>query len=212
MAFGDFVVMRDLDFDGPARRHLLHHGRQRVRQEHAPPPHDRPERAGARATVWYGDVELHRGVRRRNASRLRPPLRHPVSERRAVELHDARRERRPAARAVHRSAPAEIGEVAALKLALVGLRGFEDYYPSEISGGMQKRAGAGARHRARPGGALLRRAVGGARSGQLAAARRPHPVVARQPRAPPSSSCRTSSRASSRSPTTASSSTPRGAR
>ena len=37
--------------------------------------------------------------------------------------------------------PAEIRELARLKLALVGLRGFEDYYPSEISGGMQKRAG-----------------------------------------------------------------------
>jgi phospholipid/cholesterol/gamma-HCH transport system ATP-binding protein len=37
--------------------------------------------------------------------------------------------------------PAEIREVASLKLALVGLKGFEDYYPSEISGGMQKRAG-----------------------------------------------------------------------
>lgn len=36
---------------------------------------------------------------------------------------------------------ATIREVAALKLALVGLAGFEDYYPSEISGGMQKRAG-----------------------------------------------------------------------
>jgi phospholipid/cholesterol/gamma-HCH transport system ATP-binding protein len=35
----------------------------------------------------------------------------------------------------------EIREVAAVKLALVGLKGFEDYYPSEISGGMQKRAG-----------------------------------------------------------------------
>ena len=31
--------------------------------------------------------------------------------------------------------------MASLKLALVGLRGFEDYYPSEISGGMRKRAG-----------------------------------------------------------------------
>ena len=40
-----------------------------------------------------------------------------------------------------RLGPKEIQEVAALKLALVGLRGFEDYYPSEISGGMQKRAG-----------------------------------------------------------------------
>jgi ABC-type transport system involved in resistance to organic solvents, ATPase component len=35
----------------------------------------------------------------------------------------------------------ETAEVVALKLALVGLRGFEDYYPSEISGGMRKRAG-----------------------------------------------------------------------
>ena len=35
----------------------------------------------------------------------------------------------------------EIREVAALKLALVGLAGFEDFYPSEISGGMLKRAG-----------------------------------------------------------------------
>ena len=34
----------------------------------------------------------------------------------------------------------EIREVAAFKLALVGLNGFEDYYPSEISGGMRKRA------------------------------------------------------------------------
>jgi phospholipid/cholesterol/gamma-HCH transport system ATP-binding protein len=40
-----------------------------------------------------------------------------------------------------RLAPKEIEEVASLKLALVGLRGFEDYYPAEISGGMQKRAG-----------------------------------------------------------------------
>jgi phospholipid/cholesterol/gamma-HCH transport system ATP-binding protein len=31
--------------------------------------------------------------------------------------------------------------VTSLKLALVGLKGFEDYYPSQISGGMQKRAG-----------------------------------------------------------------------
>jgi phospholipid/cholesterol/gamma-HCH transport system ATP-binding protein len=36
---------------------------------------------------------------------------------------------------------AEIRAVASLKLALVGLKGFEDYYPSQISGGMQKRAG-----------------------------------------------------------------------
>src|ERR1700745_558478 len=37
--------------------------------------------------------------------------------------------------------PAEIKGIASLKLALVGLAGFEDYYPSEISGGVRKRAG-----------------------------------------------------------------------
>jgi len=37
--------------------------------------------------------------------------------------------------------PQACARVALLKLALVGLRGFEDFYPSEISGGMQKRAG-----------------------------------------------------------------------
>src|ERR1700686_4442814 len=37
--------------------------------------------------------------------------------------------------------PTQIREIAALKLALVGLKGFEDFYPSQISGGMQKRAG-----------------------------------------------------------------------
>lgn len=35
----------------------------------------------------------------------------------------------------------EISEIATLKLAQVGLSGFEDYYPAEISGGMKKRAG-----------------------------------------------------------------------
>lgn len=34
-----------------------------------------------------------------------------------------------------------IDEIVSLKLALVGLAGFEGYYPAEISGGMQKRAG-----------------------------------------------------------------------
>lgn len=36
--------------------------------------------------------------------------------------------------------PEAVAEVVSLKLALVGLRGFESYYPVEISGGMRKRA------------------------------------------------------------------------
>ncbi len=40
-----------------------------------------------------------------------------------------------------RLSPQQIARLVSYKLALVGLAGFEDYYPSEISGGMQKRAG-----------------------------------------------------------------------
>ena len=37
--------------------------------------------------------------------------------------------------------PAEIKDLAYYKLALVGLSGYEDYYPAQVSGGMNKRAG-----------------------------------------------------------------------
>lgn len=37
--------------------------------------------------------------------------------------------------------PKDIRDLAAYKLALVGLSGYEDYYPAQVSGGMNKRAG-----------------------------------------------------------------------
>ena len=66
---------------------------------------------------------------------------------------------------------AEIREVASLKLALVGLKGFEDYYPSQISGGMQKRAGLARAMALDPEVLVLRRALGGPRPDQFPAAR-----------------------------------------
>src|SRR5258705_5786130 len=139
MAFGDFVVMRDLDFtirrgdiffimggSGGGKSTLFRH----MIGLNEP----------ASGSVWYGPTNFtaaspdERDVLRRtfgvlfqgsalwSAMTLAENVGLPLGE-----FTDLR--------------PGEIREVATLKLALVGLRGFEDHFPSEISGGMQKRAG-----------------------------------------------------------------------
>lgn len=74
----------------------------------------------------------------------------------------------------------EIAELVSLKLALVGLTGFEDYYPSEISGGMQKRAGLARAIALDPEIVFLDEPSAGLAPPERAPARRPAPGATRQ--------------------------------
>ncbi|HKA33291.1 MAG TPA: ATP-binding cassette domain-containing protein [Candidatus Binatia bacterium] len=139
MAYGDFVVMRDLNFtveqgdifiimggSGSGKSTLLRH---LIGLEEA-----------AKGEIFYGkenftqaDEEERRRILRRvgvlfQSGALWSSMTLAENIGLLLEAHT-------------RLDPAAIREVASLKLSLVGLKGFEDYYPSEISGGMQKRAG-----------------------------------------------------------------------
>src|SRR5437899_9632960 len=108
-------------------------------QEHAPATFDRPERAGFGRGLVRG-CQLHDGVgQEREAIRRRFGILFQsgalwssmtLAENVGLPLEQ-----------FTPLMPAEVAEAATLKLSLVGLRGFEEYFPSEISGGMQKRAG-----------------------------------------------------------------------
>jgi phospholipid/cholesterol/gamma-HCH transport system ATP-binding protein len=139
MAFGSFVVMRDLNFtvrrgdvfiimggSGCGKSTLLRHMLGLIEP--------------ARGEIWYGDF---------NFTRADPEHRERMLRRFGVLYQSgalwssmtlAENIGLPLAEFTDLK-PREIREIASLKLALVGLKGFEDYYPSQISGGMQKRAG-----------------------------------------------------------------------
>lgn len=139
MAYGDFIIQRDLDFtinrsdifiimggSGCGKSTLLQHliGLRRP----------------AKGDVYYGEENLwqaepkarqrilqHIGVLFQSGALLSSMT---LAENVALPINEATE--LPARRVL---------EIVSYKLALVGLAGFEDYYPSEISGGMQKRAG-----------------------------------------------------------------------
>ena len=67
---------------------------------------------------------------------------------------------------------ADIEDIVAYKLALVGLAGYQEFYPSEISGGMRKRAALAPGHRPGPGNPVLRRTLCGPGSHKLSPAGR----------------------------------------
>jgi len=139
MAYGDFVIQRDLNFtinksdifivmggSGSGKSTLLRHliGLQ----------------SPARGKVLYEDVSFwDAGVEERErimrtfgvlyqAGALWSSM--TIGENVALPLQH-----------YTKLGPEQIEEIVALKLSLVGLSGFGEYYPSEISGGMKKRAG-----------------------------------------------------------------------
>ncbi|WP_349259252.1 ABC transporter ATP-binding protein [Candidatus Binatus sp.] len=139
MAYGTFVLMRDINFtvnhgdifiimggSGSGKSTLLRHMLGLIEP--------------ANGEVWYGDFNFTRGELLEREEMLRHfgvlyqggALWSSMTLAENVGL--------PLGEFTDLS-ETEIREVAALKLALVGLKGFEGYYPSQISGGMQKRAG-----------------------------------------------------------------------
>ncbi|MDD1620807.1 MAG: ATP-binding cassette domain-containing protein [Methylococcaceae bacterium] len=139
MAYGDFVIQRDLNFtinrgdvfivmggNGCGKTTLLRHmiGLQ----------------SPARGDVYYGDEGLWRSD---SATRQRILRRTGVMFQSGALLSSmtlAENVALPITEATRLPAN-KVREIVSYKLALVGLAGFEDYYPSELSGGMQKRAG-----------------------------------------------------------------------
>jgi phospholipid/cholesterol/gamma-HCH transport system ATP-binding protein len=138
MAFGDFVVQRDLSFNvgrgkifvimggsGCGKSTLLKHMVGLIRPA-------RGRVLYARTSLWEADEDERLAIMRNigvlyqsgalwSSLTLAENVALPLVEIAGVPRTDAR-------------------ELAELKLRLVGLRGFDDYYPFEISGGMRKRA------------------------------------------------------------------------
>jgi phospholipid/cholesterol/gamma-HCH transport system ATP-binding protein len=139
MAYGDFVIMRDLNFDigkgdifiimggsGSGKSTLLRHmiGLKEP----------------ARGEIFYGDKSFTAASQEERELILRGCG--VLYQRGALWSSLTLAENVALPLEQYTPLPAdEIRDVVALKLALVGLKGFEDHYPSEVSGGMQKRAG-----------------------------------------------------------------------
>jgi phospholipid/cholesterol/gamma-HCH transport system ATP-binding protein len=141
MAYGDSVVMQDIDFtvqerdifvimggSGSGKSTLLRHlvglqqsARGTIHYQGASADlWDMPERERERLQRRFG--LLYQGGALWSAMTLAENVALPLQEYANVGAE-------------------QISALASLKLALVGLSGFEDYYPSQISGGMKKRAG-----------------------------------------------------------------------
>ena len=139
MAYGSFVVMRDLNFDIMPRDIFVIMGGSGCGKSTLL-RHLIGLREPAEGTIEYDGRDFtHATEKERTAMIRRFGVMYQsgalwssltLAENIALPLEE------------HTKLPAKtIREIVAYKLALVGLSGFEDYYPSDISGGMNKRAG-----------------------------------------------------------------------
>ncbi|MCE5336511.1 MAG: ATP-binding cassette domain-containing protein [Desulfobacteraceae bacterium] len=139
MAYGDFVIQRDLNFtinrgdifiimggSGCGKSTLLRHlvGLQRPAKG---------EVLYEGKSFWDASAEEQSGLMQRfgilyQSGALWSSM--TLAENVALPLQE-----------YTRLGKSQIARMVSLKLALVGLAGFEEFYPSEISGGMKKRAG-----------------------------------------------------------------------
>lgn len=139
MAYGDFVIQRDLNFvvnKGDIFVIMGGNGCGKTTLMRALTGLQRP----AKGTVFYGGEDFW-GVEPQEQERLKRRLgimfqggalwsSLTLAENVALPLKE-----------YTALSPHRIGEIVSFKLALVGLAGFEEFYPAELSGGMKKRAG-----------------------------------------------------------------------
>lgn len=139
MAYGDFLIQRDLNFtinrgdvfiimggSGCGKSTLLRH---LIGLQHP----DKGDVFYDEQSFWHAEANERVGMMRRigvlyQSGALFSSL--TLAENIALPLGEFTNFSR-----------GEIADIVSYKLALVGLAGFEEYYPAEISGGMQKRAG-----------------------------------------------------------------------
>jgi phospholipid/cholesterol/gamma-HCH transport system ATP-binding protein len=139
MAYGDFVVMRDLDFKVNRNDVFIIMGGSGCGKSTLM-RHMIGLKSPAKGQIFYDDVSFWESE---------PEERDHIM-RRAGILYQSGALWSSMTLAENVALPLEqytnlsdgqILELASYKLSLVGLAGFEDFYPSEISGGMRKRAG-----------------------------------------------------------------------
>ena len=139
MAYGDFVVMRDLNFSVQRGEVMVIMGGSGCGKSTLL-KHLIGLKAPAQGNILYGDIVFNRA---NESERQRIIRRFGVTFQQGA-LWSSMTLEENVAFSLEQYTPLTRDEISRLvrsKLALVGLSGFEDYYPAEVSGGMKKRAG-----------------------------------------------------------------------